>query len=156
MQKITSKYFIEFRKKIIEHNLISGEIILHLYSHSEKPYKPRLLINKLFEAENIKVENDKFDVKKITVNQLKNSIKYGLSTKLNYTKIEVEFDSLQQNKYAYEFINLFTNPMCYKIDSRIYINDLDLDDFWEVGGGIIIDNTQVGIFLINDLYNKFE
>jgi len=156
MQKIISKYFTEFKKGIIAHHLVSGEIILHLYSHTETPHKPRPLINKLFELENIKVENPNFDIKKITVNQLMNAIKYGLSTKLNYTKIKVEFDSFKQSKYSLEFINLFESPMCYKIDTRTYVNNLDLDDFWEVGGGIVIDNKHIGIFLINDLYDKFE
>jgi len=156
MQKIVSKYFTEFRKEIIDHNLMSGEIILHLYSHNENPYKPRLLINKLFNSEDIKVQDKNFDIEKTTVNQLTNSIKYGLSTKLNYTKIESEFDSSKQNKYSIEFINLFLTPMCYEIESKIYVDNLDLDDFWEVGGGIIIDSKHIGIFLINDLYDKFE
>lgn len=156
MEKITSKYFTDFKKEIIEHNLISGEIILFLYSHNENPYQPKKLIERLFELENIKVENEKIDFEKISKNQMINSIKYGLSTKLNYTKIVTEFDSSKQNKYTFEFAGLFENPMCYKIDNRIYVDNLDLDDFWETGGGIIIDNKHIGIFLINDLYDKFE
>ena len=156
MQKIISKYFIDFKNEILEHNLISGEIILSLYSHSKSVYQPKILIDELFKLEDVKIDDEKLDFKKISINQMINSIKFGLSTKPNYTKIETEFDTSKQNKYTFEFTALFENPMCYKIDNKIYVDNIDLDDFWETGGGILIDNKHIGIFLINDLYDKFE
>lgn len=155
MQKITSKYFIDFKKEILEHKLISGEIILFLYSHRKNKHQPKILIEELFELENIKIENRDLTLEKVSSDEMINSIKYGLSSKMNYTRIEVEFDTTKQNKYAFGFTALFENPTYYKTDNKIYIENLDLDDFWETGGGIIIDDKHIGIFLINDLYDKF-
>ncbi len=154
MVKIETAYFENFRKEIFFHEFISGEIILNLYDHGQSKYDARFLINALFEAENIKFEGTDYVFKKVTKEELITSIKYGLSTKLNYTDIRVEFDKKAQSRFSHEFLRMFDAPNCYTFKTRLYQLDLDLEDFWKTGGGIAMDNKKIGIFLINDLYKK--
>ena len=83
-------------------------------------------------------------------------MKHGMSTKINYTTIDLEFTSSEQNKYAHGFLDFFDNYKCFTTESRLYQENLDLNDFWEVGGTIVVDDTKIGVFWINDLYDKFE
>jgi hypothetical protein len=83
------------------------------------------------------------------------SIKYGLSSKLNYTKLDKEFSQSDQNDLAFTFLQLFEKPSFYTVNSRVYKSDLDLGDFWESGGAILVDKERIVIFWTNDLYDMF-
>ena len=72
-------------------------------------------------------------------------MKYGLSSKINYTRIKQVFSLSDQNRLVHSFLRLFEQPRFYSANVRIYQSNLDLGDFWESGGAIVIDERAVTV-----------
>lgn len=155
MKKFDPKYFQDFKEAITSHNLISGEIILAIWEHDKNKFQINELLPELLKVEDLKIEDQNFKLEEISKKEAIESIKYGMSTKVNYTMIDREFSPSEQNQYAHGFLDFFTDCKYYITKSRLYHDELDLNDFWEMGGAIAIDNEKIGIFWINDLYDKF-
>ncbi len=156
MRIFNPKYFNDFKESIASHNFKSGEILLFICEHDKNRHDFESLIKNFFKETNIQTEDKEFNVSKLGRKEAIESIKFGLSTKANYTCIDQEFKVVDRNKYSNGFITFFNNPDFYSIDTRIFKTDLDLNDFWEIGGSILIDDHKIGIFWVNDLYDKFE
>lgn len=142
--------------KIKAHKLKSGEIILLFETIQDNNTHTNDIITYFLLSNSIKTEPRTFEVVEITSQQAISSIKYGLSTKSDYTSIEVEFSDSDQNFIVYTFLGLFDKPKFYSIDARLYRTDLDVNDFWESGGAIVVDSKSIGILWANDLYNMFR
>ncbi|NMM50770.1 hypothetical protein [Marinigracilibium pacificum] len=156
MKIFNPNYIIEFRNAIESHNLKSGEIILQICEHDGYRDNYINLIKDFFTKTNIHLEKESFDINRIKRNEAISAIKFGLSTKPNYTSIDKEFNESDKNRYANGFIDFFINPDFFSVNVRIFNKDLDLNDFWETGGAILIDDNKIGLFWINDLYDKFN
>ncbi|MBX2887792.1 MAG: hypothetical protein KF829_03995 [Ferruginibacter sp.] len=150
------EYIIEYlRKEIREHNLKSGEIIFEYDSYvNNKDLTTRL--KSFFDKHNITTENTNPTISEITRQEAIESIKYGLSTKANYTVIDKEFNESDKNKFVHMFLDLFKQPKFYTLDCKLYQTLLDTNDFWEIGGAILLDYQSIGILWTNDLYEKFK
>lgn len=155
MKAIDSNYFEEFKESTISHNLKSGEIIIFIYNHNINQHHTDRLIREFLLETGIKISNPSFHVSKYNKPDAIKSMKYGLSTKPNYTSIDKEFNESDINSIVNRFIEFFNSPNFYSINSKIYLNDLDLNDYWETGGSILIDKDKIGILWINDLYDLF-
>lgn len=153
----TDKLFIveTLRNDINSHGLISGEIIIQFDDINPNSRNIKLIVDNFFEHNSIKTFPIDYNITEIAEKEALSSIIYGLSEKPNYTKINKPFIKTDQNKFAYTFIQLFDNPKYYSINTRLYKTDLDLEDFWESGGAIVIDKCSIGLFWTNDLYDKF-
>jgi len=146
----------ELKNEIKLHGLKSGEIIIELDQINRDTNTSIFnLIDRFFLDNNIQTEHKDFTIKEIILNEAINSIVYGFSSKPNYTNLDREFSDTQKNKIAYTFISLFSNPKFYSLNTRIYREPLDLADFWETGGAIVVDDKMIGIIWVNDLYDKF-
>ncbi len=157
LDKNTSLYILNtLLDKLKWHNLISGEVIVLHDSIGETRIGLTVVIKHFLSANLIKTYPDTFDIKEITFEEAINSMKYGLSTKPDYTRIDTEFSIHDQNQLVYSFLHLFDNPRFYTINAKIFRTDLDLNDFWESGGAILTDKNSIGLFWTNDLYNKFR
>jgi hypothetical protein len=147
-------YIVDYLKKEIkDHNLKSGEIIFE-YDSSENAGDLTIKLNCFFQKNNIKTEKSDPVFSEITQTQAAESIKYGLSTKANYTVIDTEFDRSDQHRILNMFLSLFKQPRYYTTDCKLYQAGLDINDFWETGGAIAVDSQHIGILWTNDLYDK--
>lgn len=143
------------RRMIAQHHLLSGQVIFEFDSlENVQQQDLNATIKAFFDKHGIHTEN-RFDVHKITREEAVKSICYGLSTKLNYTSILMEFSTSDQHTAAYRFLELFEYPQYYTIEQRVWQNPLNMDDFWETGGALVIDKRHIGIFWTNDLYDMF-
>lgn len=143
------------RRMIAEHHFLSGEVIFELEPLEQVQQEDlHATVKAFFNRHGILTEN-RFDVHKITREEAVRSICYGLSTKLNYTSILKEFTKSDQHTAAFRFLELFDQPQCYTIEQRIWQKPLNLDDFWETGGALVMDKQHIGIFWTNDLYDMF-
>jgi hypothetical protein len=160
------EYYHYLRDEILSHHLSSGEIILIINSYSPKTKELKELMFEFFENNNIKTSKTEYHKKnlrmedlEITKEQAVEIITYALSTKINYTKIDKEFEKPERKRFAFEVINLFNYPKFYTLSSdwydKLWIRELDINDFWKGGGAIIIDNDKIGIFWVNDLYDQY-
>lgn len=145
----------ELKNEIKLHGIKSGEIIIELNPIKDVNASIDNLINTFFFDNNILPEHRDFSINEILLKEAVISIIYGLSKKPNYTLIDIEFTSTEKNKIAYTFISLFSDPKFYSLNTRIYREPLNLEDFWETGGAIVVDDKMIGIIWINDLYDKF-
>lgn len=141
------------RKEIKEHNLKSGEIIFE-YDTNDNIKDLSAMVSLFFQKYQIKTESLNPAFYEITQNEAIESIKYGLSTKANYTVIDKEFNQSDKNRFAHMFFELFKQPKCYTLDGRLYQTALNINDFWETGGAILIDGQNIGILWTNDLYDR--
>jgi hypothetical protein len=146
----------ELQHEVQSHGLQSGEIILELAATTASRYAVEPLLATFFAQQAIWVLPAGLPVSEITYQQAVASMKYGLSTKINYTRITREFSSSDQNRIVHSFLRLFDQPRFYSTSARIYQSDLDLEDFWESGGAIVIDDHAIGILWANHLYAKFR
>ena len=137
------------------HLLKSGEVILQFDQIKTHPKNLKDIIETFFEINSIKTVTKQFDIVEISKDEAINSIIYGLSIKPNYTLIATPFTKSGQNKFAFNFVQLFDNPTFYSVNTRLYKTDLNLGDFWESGGAFGIDKNMIGLFWINDLYDKY-
>lgn len=150
------EYIIDYLKKETkEHNLKSGEIIFE-YDTCKDIEDLTARVKRFFKKYNIKTENANPTISEITGHEAIESIKYGLSTKANYTVIDKEFTESNKNEIVYIFMQLFTQPIYYTLDCRLRQKDLDRNDFWEMGGMIVLDKKSIGILWINDLYDMLK
>ncbi len=152
MKSFNSKYFTQFKQSVLSHNLSSGEIIIEIWEHDKSRFQSQTLFDEMISISNIKREGEKYELTEITYAEAIKSMKYGMSVKTNYTEIDKQFTVSNQNQYAYEFLNFFENCKCYTTKSRLYKSNLDLNNFWETGGVIAVDNNKIGLFWVNDLY----
>lgn len=150
-------FIINALKDEIEfHGFQSGEIILELDSVKNAIDKPIKNIEFFFLQKEIKTEKPHFDLEEMTASEAVGAIAFGLSVKPNYTVIEEPFSVSEQQKLVHCFVALFVKPTFYRLKIRIFQTDLNLNDFWESHGAIVIDKHHVGIFWTNDLYEKFR
>ena len=149
-------YILEaIKSRIASHGLKSGEVIVVCDDlHNQKGDIKEIVVTFLRDN-SINTKPSVFEIIEISKDEALKSIKYGLSTKPNYTAIEQEFSTSDQNELTFSFLQLFDKPKFYSLDSRIYKTDLDKTDFWESGGAIAIDKERIGIFWTNELYDKF-
>lgn len=156
MEKIEPDGFIDFKQEILSHNLKSGEIIIEINSYDGAMKEPLLHLITSFLAKNrIKTEKKEFNLIEASEDKAVESIKFALSTKPDYTAIDKEFDKHEVNKIAYRFISFFDRPKYLSVSTRLYQKELDLNDYWEYGGAILVDDKKIGIIWVNDLYNRF-
>ena len=146
----------ELQQEVQAHGLQSGEIILELAAVTASRYAVEPLLATFFAQQAIQVSPKGVPVSEINYQQAATSMKYGLSSKINYTRIKREFSPSDQNRIVHSFLRLFEQPRFYSTDARIYQSNLDLEDFWESGGAIVIDEHAIGILWTNDLYAKFR
>ena len=146
----------ERQHEVQSHGLYSGEIILELAAVTGSRYDVEQLVATFFLQQGIRVFPGGLPVSEITYQQAVASMKYGLSSKINYTRINRAFSPSDQNRIVHAFLRLFDKPHCYSTSARICQSDLDLEDFWESGGAIVIDDHAIGILWQNDLYAKFR
>ena len=154
--EIQRQLLAELQHEVQAHGLISGEIILELARLTASRYAVGLLLADFFAQQAICISPEDDSVSEITYQQAVASMKYGLSSKINYTRINRAFTPSDQNRIVHAFLRLFNNPRFYSTSARIYRSDLDLEDFWESGGAIVIDDQAIGILWVNDLYAKFQ
>ena len=154
---LKDKLFIinALKDEIEMHNFQSGEIILELDSVENAIDKPLKNIEFFFSEKQIKTEKLHFDLEELTASEAVAAIAFGLSVKPNYTVIHEPFLVSEQQKLAHCFVALFVKPTFYRLKTRLFQADLDLNDFWESHGAIVIDKHNIGIFWTNDLYGKF-
>ena len=145
----------ELQHEVQSHGLYSGEIILELAAVAGSRYDVERLVATFFSQQGIQVFPKGMPANEITYQQAVASMKYGLSSKINYTRTTRAFSPSDQNRIVHAFLRLFDKPHFYSTSARIYRSDLDLEDFWESGGAIIIDDQAIGILWQNDLYAKF-
>ena len=119
-------------------------------------YDVERLVATFFAQQVIQVLPVGVPVSEMTHQQAIASMKYGLSSKINYTRISREFLPSDQNRIVHSSLRLFDRPPFYTTSARIYRADLDLEDFWESGGAIVIDDRTIGILWTIDLYAKFR
>ncbi|MBO2008084.1 hypothetical protein [Hymenobacter negativus] len=146
----------ELQQEVQSHGLQSGEIILELSEVAGSRYAVEPLLVAFFSQQAIRIFPEGSAVSEITYQQAVASMKYGLSSKINYTRINREFSPSDQNRIVHSFLRLFDKPRFYSTSARIYRANLDLEDFWESGGAIVIDEHAIGILWENDLYAKFR
>jgi hypothetical protein len=153
----TQQYILEtLLSKIKSHNLKSGEIIISFQNIVKRNAEIKAIIIDFFLNNAIQTDPSPFDIKEIAEYEATNSMKYGLSTKPNYTSADIQFSEQDQNKIVHLFLQLFEKPCFYTInDAKVYKESLDLDDSWKCGGAIIIDEKSIGMLWTNDLYDKF-
>lgn len=158
MLEFRDPFFIDFREKVLSHRLHSGEIIIDLWEHDRDKFRIESLFRDLISTSHLKSELDEdFPLlEEMSRRDAIESIKYGLSTKVNYTVIEREFSMSEMNEYAHGFFRFFGDCRCYRPSARIFKANLDLQDFWESSGAIVGDDRFFGIFWINDLYSMFK
>lgn len=154
--EIQRQLLAELQHEVQSHGLVSGEIILELAGLTASRYDIGLLLADFFAQQGIRISSEDALVSEMTYQQAVASMKYGLSTKINYTRINQEFSPSDQNRIVHAFLRLFDKPRFYFTSARIYRADLDLEDFWESGGAIVIDAQSIGILWVNDLYAKFR
>lgn len=147
--------FDEIKTEINFHNLKSGEIIFLFEKMDANILDPKTKIQKLFYRNKVQILPKSFELIELTKAESIKSAKYGLSTKPNYTSIDIEFSESEKNKIIFSFLKLFDNPKFYSINAKIFTIKLDLNDFWESGGFVAIDKDSIGMLWINDLYDKF-
>jgi len=153
----TKQYILDsLEDKVKSHNLKSGEVILLYDKVDYNKTEISEAIKVFFSEHSLMTYPTKFTVTEINYHDAVDSMKYGLRTKPNYTSIDVEFSISDQSQIVYSFLQLFDNPKFYSIDSKLYKGSLDLNDFWESGGAIIVDKDSIGILWTNDLYDKFQ
>ncbi len=146
MDSSTKKYILDSLKdKVNSHNLKSGEVILLYDKVDNNKTEISEMVTVFFAQHSLMTFPTKFIVTEVSYNHAVNSMKYGLTTKPNYTVIDVEFSTSDQNQIVYSFLQLFDNPKFYSIDSKLYKETLDLNDFWKSGGAIIIDKNPIGV-----------
>lgn len=149
-------YILEtIKSRIASHGLKSGEVIVFCNDLANHERHVKQIVNTFLRNNSIHTEPSEFELTEISKDEALKSIKFGLSTKPNYTAIDKEFSQSDQNELAFTFLQLFDKPKFYALDSRVYKTDLDITDFWESGGAIVIDKERIGIFWTNDLYDKF-
>ncbi len=146
----------ELQHEVHAHGLYSGEIILELAAVAGSRYDVERLVATFFSQQGIRVFPEGMPVSETTSQQAVASMKYGLSSKINYTRINRAFSPSDQNRIVHAFLRLFDKPRFYSTSARIYRSDLDLEDFWESGGAVVIDDRVIGILWQNDLYAKFR
>jgi hypothetical protein len=146
----------ELQHEVQSHGLCSGEIILELAAVAGSRYDVGQLVATFFSQQDIRVFPAGLPVSEITYQQAVASMKYGLSSKINYTRINRPFSPSDQNRIVHAFLRLFDKPRFYSTSARIYRSDLDLEDFWESGGAVVINDHAIGILWQNDLYAKFR
>lgn len=152
----TKRHILESLKdKIKSHNLKSGEVILLYDKVDSNKTEISEVIKSFFAEHSLMTYPTKFTLTEVSYYDAVDSMKYGLRTKPNYTVIDVDFSTSDQNQIVHSFLQLFDNPKFYSIDSKLYKDTLDLNDFWESGGAIIIDKNAIGVLWTNDLYDKF-
>lgn len=146
----------ELQYEVQAHGRHSGDTILELAAITASHYAVEPLLATFFAQHAIQVSPAGVPVSALTYQQAVASMKYGLSSKINYTRIERAFSPSDQNRIVHAFLRLFEQPRFYSTSARIYQSDLDPEDFWESGGAIVIDQRAVGILWTNDLYAKFR
>ena len=157
MDSSTKKYILDsLKEKVNSHNLKSGEVILLYDKVDNNKTEISETVKDFFTQHSLMTFPTNFIVTEVNYNDAVNSMKYGLTTKPNYTAVDVEFSTSDQNQIVYGFLQLFDNPKFYSIDSKLYKETLDLNDFWESGGAIIVDKNSIGVLWTNDLYDKFQ
>lgn len=145
----------ELRHEIQSHGRQSGEIILEVSPLTASPYAIAAVVATFFAQQAIHLFPASSPVTEVPYQQAVASMKYGLSSKINYTRSKREFSPSDQNRLVHAFLRLFEKPRFYATSARIYQADLDLEDFWQSGGALVIDEQLIGIFWGNDLYAKF-
>jgi len=155
MKKLEASYFQDFKEAVISHHLRSGEIILDIWEHDKSKYQIPEVFDELILTKELQCAFPQYELTEISKKEAIESIKYGLSTKVNYTAIDRPFTNQEQNKYAHGFLDFFHDGQFYTTAAWLYQKELDLNDFWEVGGAIVGDDKKIGLFWINDLYDKF-
>jgi hypothetical protein len=157
LDSATKTYILDgLKAKVKSHNLKSGEVILLYDKIDNKKTEISETVKDFFAVHSLMTYPAMFTITEINYNDAVNSMKYGLATKPNYTVIETEFSTSDQSQIVYNFLQLFDNPNFYSIDTKLYKEALDLNDFWECGGAIVIDKNAIGILWTNDLYDKFH
>ena len=156
LTEIQRQLLAELQQEVQAHGLYSGEIILELAAVTGSRYAVEPLVAAFFLQQGIRVFPEGVPFSEIAYQQAVASMKYGLSSKINYTRINREFLPSDQNRIVHAFLRLFDKPQFYSTNARIYRSDLDLEDFWESGGAIVIDDHAIGILWANDLYAKFR
>ena len=151
MQPFNPAYFNAFKASILAHNWQSGEIMISICTYEGYPNTSEL-IAQFFEQEAIHCQSADIPFTPISKNDALTSIAFGLSTKVNYTEVGLEFSPQEQKKYAFGFLNFFNNPQYYTIDTDIW-QQVDLSNhYYQRGGALLIDSKQIGLFWVNDIY----
>jgi hypothetical protein len=145
----------ELQHEVASHGRQSGEIILAVAPLTASSYAVTAVVATFFAQQAIHVFPADLPLSEVPYQQAVASMKYGLSSKINYTRSKREFSASDQNRLVHAFLRLFEKPRFYSTDARIYQADLDLEDFWESGGALVIDEQLIGLFWGNDLYAKF-
>jgi hypothetical protein len=156
LTEIQRQSLAELQHEVQTHGRHSGETILELDAVTVSRYAIKPLLATFFAQHAIQVSPAGLPINEITYQQAVASMKYGLSSKINYTRIKREFSPSDQNRIVHSFLRLFEQPRFYSTSARIYKSNLDLEDFWESGGAIVIDEYAIGILWTNDLYAKFR
>ncbi|RZK31928.1 MAG: hypothetical protein EOO63_02875 [Hymenobacter sp.] len=156
LTEIQRQLLAELQHEVQAHGRQSGEIILELAAVTASRYAIEPLLATFFAQQAIQVSLTDSPMSEITYQQAVTSMRYGLSSKINYTRIKQAFSPSDQNRIVHSFLRLFQQPRFYSTDARIYQADLDLEDFWESGGAIVVDEQAIGILWTNDLYAKFR
>ena len=156
LTEIQCQLLSELQHEVQSRGLHSGEIILEVAELTDSRYAVEQLVATFFSQQGIRISPTGLPVNEMTYQQAVTSMKYGLSSKINYTRIDRPFLPSDQNRIVHAFLRLFENPRFYSTSARIYRSDLDLEDFWECGGAVVIDGRAIGILWANDLYAKFR
>jgi len=157
MDPATDYLINTLKNKIQEHNLRSGEVIIEVDDYDlSKTNSAEKGIGDFFQKHTLKTHPEKFEVREIYGKEAMASVRFGFSVKPDYTKIDKVFTDQDRNGIIFPFINLFTEPKYYSLNTRVYRAKLNLIDFWESGGAVLIDATKIGIIWVNDLYDTFS
>ncbi len=140
-----------------KHNWTSGEIILEVEAAVvSNPCKAEVEIKKFLVQKNIQYNafRDAFILQ--DRGAAIQSIQYGLSTKVNYTCVAIEFTKPLSEKLAHRFISLFAKDCKYytlpEASDTFYRSKCPDGEFVERGGCIVVDHQQIGILWITDFY----
>lgn len=140
-----------------KHDWKSGEIILEVEAVAvNNPYKAESEITNFLMRKGIRHNafRDTFVLQDRAA--ILQSIQYGLSTKVNYTSVAIEFTKPLSEKLACRFIGLFAKDCKYytlpEANETFYRSKCPDGEFVERGGGIVVDHGQIGILWITDFY----
>ena len=162
--EVFEKPLQEIKSLIDSHDFTSGEIILKLSQYTDKYLDLETLISKFLVFHKIQVVDSinsgvltdlSKNLCKISYSEVETKLKYALSTKANYTCIKVPFSELDIKEIKSKFLALFTQKPVYFTfkECEIFSKDLSMEYPWLSGGVLVIDQTNIGLLWVNDLYD---
>ena len=154
----------ELNSFLLSHGFKSGEIILKLSQYSDRYLNYQALIKEFLSFHKIKiiesVHRKNIDdigkyIKEIGREELDFILRQSFSIKPNYTIIDKPFSEEDIKEVKTKFLSFFPNkPTFYTFkDCDIFLKNLSFSYPWISSGVLVIDENNIGLLWVNDLYD---